>query len=174
MFLYILPSKAQTVTLQFRISTITDYQDNDFSDCRNVEISRYRHIEISTSRNNATGPLSLTVSLPPSLLLPSTPLPPHEEAPASLRTSGLSQQKWRLPTLPRVCSTIGASGLNFSVRDGKRWDPAAITALNKFQDRGPTAQSLCRVTCLRKDRKATDSPKRTSSQSIRAISTARL
>ena len=25
------------------------------------------------------------------------------------------------------CSTIGASGLNFSVRDGKRWDPAAIT-----------------------------------------------
>ena len=31
------------------------------------------------------------------------------------------------PTL--VCSTIGAGGLNFSVRDGKRWDPAAITAL---------------------------------------------
>ena len=29
------------------------------------------------------------------------------------------------PTLHR--STIGASGLNFSVRDGKRWDPAAIT-----------------------------------------------
>ena len=25
------------------------------------------------------------------------------------------------------CSTIGASGLNFSVRNGKRWDPAAIT-----------------------------------------------
>ena len=30
------------------------------------------------------------------------------------------------PTLH--CSTIGASGLNFSVRNGKRWDPAAITA----------------------------------------------
>ena len=29
------------------------------------------------------------------------------------------------PTLH--CSTIGASGLNFSVRNGKRWDPAAIT-----------------------------------------------
>ena len=28
------------------------------------------------------------------------------------------------PTLYR--STIGASGLNFSVRDGKRWYPAAI------------------------------------------------
>ena len=25
------------------------------------------------------------------------------------------------------CSTIGAGGLNFSVRNGKRWDPAAIT-----------------------------------------------
>ena len=28
------------------------------------------------------------------------------------------------PTLYR--STIGAIGLNFSVRDGKRWNPAAI------------------------------------------------
>ena len=25
------------------------------------------------------------------------------------------------------CSTIGVRGLNFSVRDGKRWNPAAIT-----------------------------------------------
>ena len=25
------------------------------------------------------------------------------------------------------CSTIGDGGLNFSVRNGKRWDPAAIT-----------------------------------------------
>ena len=25
------------------------------------------------------------------------------------------------------CSTIGASGLNFSVRNGKRWDTTAIT-----------------------------------------------
>ena len=25
------------------------------------------------------------------------------------------------------CSTIGVSGLNFSVRNGKRWDPTAIT-----------------------------------------------
>ena len=28
------------------------------------------------------------------------------------------------PTLR--CSTIGAPGLNFSVRDGKRWNPRAI------------------------------------------------
>ncbi len=26
-----------------------------------------------------------------------------------------------------VCSTIGAIGLNFSVRNGKRWNPNAIT-----------------------------------------------
>ena len=25
------------------------------------------------------------------------------------------------------CSTIGVNGLNFSVRNGKRWDPIAIT-----------------------------------------------
>ena len=29
-----------------------------------------------------------------------------------------------------ICSTIGAVGLNFSVRDGKRWDPNAINRLN--------------------------------------------
>ena len=28
------------------------------------------------------------------------------------------------------CSTIGAGGLNFSVRNGKRWDTAAITTWN--------------------------------------------
>ena len=30
-----------------------------------------------------------------------------------------------------LCSTIGAVGLNFSVRDGKRWIPDAINRLNK-------------------------------------------
>ena len=29
------------------------------------------------------------------------------------------------------CSTIGASGLNFSVRNGKRWNPTAITTWYK-------------------------------------------
>ena len=28
--------------------------------------------------------------------------------------------------LSHNCSTIGAGGLNFSVRNGKRWNPAAI------------------------------------------------
>ena len=35
------------------------------------------------------------------------------------------------PTLHR--STIGASGLNFSVRDGKRWYPAAIVTYKVFK-----------------------------------------
>ena len=42
--------------------------------------------------------------------------------------SAIPSKKWRQPTLPLVCSTIGAGGLNFSVRNGKRWDPAAIAA----------------------------------------------
>ena len=42
---------------------------------------------------------------------------------------GFLKKRRRLPTLPRVCSTIGAGGLNFSVRNGKRWNPAAIAAL---------------------------------------------
>ena len=35
--------------------------------------------------------------------------------------------KWRLPTLPLLRSTIGTIGLNFSVRNGKRWNPNVIT-----------------------------------------------
>ena len=44
---------------------------------------------------------------------------------------GSCQTKFgRRPTLPGACapSTIGASGLNFSVRNGKRCTPAAMTA----------------------------------------------
>ena len=33
-----------------------------------------------------------------------------------------------------ICSTIGAVGLNFSVRDGKRWIPNAINRLNIGND----------------------------------------
>ena len=44
-------------------------------------------------------------------------------------TLSLLMKKRRLPTLPRVCSTIGAGGLNCSVRNGKRWDPATIATL---------------------------------------------
>ena len=47
----------------------------------------------------------------------------------TLRKLSLLMKKRRLPTLPRVCSTIGAGGLNCSVRNGKRWDPATIATL---------------------------------------------
>jgi hypothetical protein len=49
----------------------------------------------------------------------------------------------RRPTLPhtRACSTIGAEGLNFRVRDGNGWDPfARITQKlwKEIQDREAT------------------------------------
>ncbi len=34
--------------------------------------------------------------------------------------------------LSRFRSTIGAGGLNFSVRNGKRWNPAAIVTLKPY------------------------------------------
>ena len=44
----------------------------------------------------------------------------------NLSKSEALDKRRRLPTLPH-CSTIGASELNFSVRNGKRWDLTAIT-----------------------------------------------
>src|SRR5215208_7281189 len=46
------------------------------------------------------------------------------------RSRGPDEGNGRRPTLPGDCSpsTIGASGLNFSVRNGKRCFPAAMTA----------------------------------------------
>src|ERR1019366_3464999 len=40
---------------------------------------------------------------------------------------GVFELTGRLPSLPhtRACSTIGAEGLNFRVRDGNGWDPLA-------------------------------------------------
>ncbi|QVQ57204.1 protein of unknown function DUF2724 [Bacteroides phage LoVEphage] len=37
------------------------------------------------------------------------------------------KRKWQRPTLPQLCSTISVTRLNFSVRNGKRWNPCAIT-----------------------------------------------
>ena len=51
-----------------------------------------------------------------------------EKHPVSLLKQGASRKKVAASYSPALhCSTIGASGLNFSVRNGKRWDPAAIT-----------------------------------------------
>ena len=44
----------------------------------------------------------------------------------SLLNQGASLKR-RLPTLPLLRSTIGVTRLNFSVRNGKRWNPRAIT-----------------------------------------------
>ena len=49
--------------------------------------------------------------------------------PLRLRRKGRTLLKEAATYSPALrCSTIGAGGLNFSVRDGKRWNPAAITA----------------------------------------------
>ena len=56
----------------------------------------------------------------------------------SLKFLKLSLEKVAMTYSPtNICSTIGAVGLNFSVRDGKRWIPNAIDRLNK----GPTIMS---------------------------------
>ena len=53
-----------------------------------------------------------------------------KKSPDSLLNQG-SQVKMAASYSPALhCSTIGAGGLNFSVRNGKRWDPAAITTWN--------------------------------------------
>ena len=51
----------------------------------------------------------------------------NEESPEPFRIQG-SLIKVAASYSPALhCSTIGAGGLNFSVRNGKRWAPAAIT-----------------------------------------------
>ena len=40
------------------------------------------------------------------------------------RYAEASVMGWRRPTFPHTCSIIGAAGLNFSVRNGKRWTSA--------------------------------------------------
>ena len=53
----------------------------------------------------------------------------NEQAPsAKRRARGCRMKKKAATYSPALhCSTIGAGGLNFSVRNGKRWDTAAIT-----------------------------------------------
>jgi hypothetical protein len=46
--------------------------------------------------------------------------------------SGLIELTGQLPSLPHTCacSTIGAEGLNFRVRDGNGWNPLAKVTQN--------------------------------------------
>ena len=49
------------------------------------------------------------------------------KSPGTFLGAGALNLIGRLPTLPhtRACSTIGAEGLNYRVRDGNGWDPLA-------------------------------------------------
>ena len=49
-----------------------------------------------------------------------------KKAPPEPCGSGGAERGGDLLSRPTRGSTIGAGGLNFSVRDGKRWSPAAI------------------------------------------------
>ena len=78
---------------------------------------------------------------------------PFHRAKCSRTTKGRSRgPSWKLirrrPTLPGGCppSTIGAGGLNCSVRNGKRCTPAAITAEN-CQARVHPQNSIAAPTC---------------------------
>ena len=41
------------------------------------------------------------------------------------------------------CSTIGTSGLNFSVRNGKRWIPAVLVTFVSPPERGSALSGVC-------------------------------
>ena len=70
-----------------------------------------------------------------------------------------------------VCSTIGAVGLNFSVRDGKRWIPDAINRLNKCKKALTCVQNKDSFSHVLQ-RKQSDQPafKRTLSKAVRYAS----
>ena len=50
----------------------------------------------------------------------------NKKSPKTSCLRGLSMKKAVTYSPALHCSTIGASGLNFSVRNGKRWNPTAI------------------------------------------------
>ena len=83
------------------------------------------------------------------------------------------------PALHR--STIGAGGLNFSVRDGKRWDTAAIATrkgVDLHDKQGPIQRPLRtkarRKTTIAQRRQNVAAQGNRSGESVRAISSARL
>ena len=98
----------------------------------------------------------------------------HEKALSPLLMKGLKRKTAASYSPALHCSTIGAGGLNFSVRNGKRWDPAAITTLNKSLARTKRkGTASIRLTSCTQNCYTTQS-KSTSCESIRAISSARL
>ena len=77
------------------------------------------------------------------------------------------------------CSTIGAGGLNFSVRNGKRWDTAAITTwlgvwLSHKQGKEGVTRHAALMSCGIRNMRADDTAEMREVRKFRAISSARL
>ena len=70
---------------------------------------------------------------------------PQSRKPRQACLTGPSKRSWRRPTLPQPldCSTIGAAGLNFRVRNGNGCGPCALVA-SHFQ-----GYSLLAIGCFR-------------------------
>ena len=83
---------------------------------------------------------------PTSPTIPTAPPPRRgtKKAPPKAFADGGAYKKRRPPTLPHCGAVpsaqpaIGAAGLNFSVRDGKRWNPGAMATWNMAFDNAHT------------------------------------
>ena len=88
-----------------------------------------------TSIFGPPGPSHPSQSLPALPVPPgpptTTPPPTKKSSLGTLRSKAAHQDYITIASYSPAShrSTIGASGLNFSVRNGKRWNPAAITTL---------------------------------------------
>src|SRR6476646_702623 len=74
--------------------------------------------------------VSATIRRSPTLQFCRCPPPKNNKSPSL--SAGASDITGQLPTLPHTCacSTIGAEGLNFRVRDGNGWVPLATVTQN--------------------------------------------
>jgi hypothetical protein len=81
---------------------------------------------------------------------PETLQTPKQKSP-NLSTGAFLDLIGRRPTLPhtRACSTIGAEGLNFRVRDGNGWDPFARITQNLLKEiQDPAGSFFCLLTSV--------------------------
>src|SRR3712207_460000 len=99
-------------------SAPSDSSDSsDWSDKSYLSNSPYPHPQLKPFILPSSQPYTLT-----------TPQPTNtKKSPDYSRNRGSNQKKAATYSPTLHCSTIGASRLNFSVRNGKRWNPAAIT-----------------------------------------------
>ena len=117
-------------------------------DLRRVRGGRtYRRGRLSETEESSHGFIqALTIVCPcPRMASPKpnrkTP-PIHKKPRRRFTPAGAFFLIGRLPTLPhtRACSTIGAVGLNFRVRDGNGWDPLATITQKLIRSRAPLAE----------------------------------